>query len=72
MNKPCEYCGTSLPLGVDKDTRRVRSHHFAHCEMRPIKPIPPSPADYEMIDLLQRVEMLEKQVADLFDPCRRA
>jgi hypothetical protein len=34
-NSPCEYCGTALPLGVDKRTRRIRSAHFASCVMRP-------------------------------------
>jgi hypothetical protein len=35
MKKPCEYCGCDLPLGVDKDTRRIRSRHFASCKARP-------------------------------------
>lgn len=34
MKKPCEYCGADLPLGVDRETRRVRSHHFLNCEVR--------------------------------------
>jgi hypothetical protein len=34
-NSPCEYCGAALPFGVDKPTRRVRSHHFQNCSMRP-------------------------------------
>ena len=34
-NGPCEYCGAALPFGVDKPTRRVRSHHFQNCSMRP-------------------------------------
>jgi hypothetical protein len=34
MRKPCEYCGTDLPLGVDKRTRQQRSYHFAGCERR--------------------------------------
>jgi hypothetical protein len=36
MNKPCEYCGCDLPLGVDKKTRQHRSHHFATCKARPV------------------------------------
>lgn len=32
--KPCEYCGEDLPEGVDKNTRRIRSHHFANCKVR--------------------------------------
>ena len=36
MNKPCEYCGCDLPLGVDKKTRQQRSHHFATCKARPV------------------------------------
>lgn len=35
MNKPCEYCGTDLPEGVDSHTRRVRSYHFTRCDKRP-------------------------------------
>ena len=35
LKKPCEYCGQDLPLGVDKPTRQVRSHHFSHCTARP-------------------------------------
>jgi hypothetical protein len=35
MKKPCEYCGCDLPLGVDKDTRRIRSRHFSSCKARP-------------------------------------
>ena len=34
MKKPCEYCGCDLPLGVDKNTRRIRSKHFLSCKMR--------------------------------------
>ena len=34
-NSPCEYCGAALPFGVDKPTRRIRSHHFQNCSMRP-------------------------------------
>lgn len=32
--KPCEYCGCDLPMGVDKNTRRLRSFHFERCEVR--------------------------------------
>lgn len=39
MSKPCEYCGTDLPLGVDRGTRRVRSHHFATCPKRLVLPV---------------------------------
>ena len=35
MKKPCEYCGCDLPLGVDKNTRRIRSRHFSSCKARP-------------------------------------
>ncbi len=35
VGRPCEYCGTALPLGVDKRTRRIRTAHFASCAMRP-------------------------------------
>ena len=37
MSKPCEYCGCDLPVGVDKKTRQVRSHHFDICTARPKK-----------------------------------
>jgi hypothetical protein len=37
MSKPCEYCGYDLPVGVDKKTRQVRSHHFDICTARPKK-----------------------------------
>lgn len=37
MNKPCEYCGCDLPLGIDKRTRQIRSRHFASCAKRPSK-----------------------------------
>lgn len=44
MSKPCEYCGCDLPLGVDRRTRRIRSHHFAVCERRPNVPkVPAAP-----------------------------
>lgn len=33
--KPCEYCAADLPVGVDRKTRRMRSHHFAICPKRP-------------------------------------
>lgn len=32
---PCEYCGAPLPFGVNRETRRIRSRHFAYCEARP-------------------------------------
>ena len=41
MNKPCEYCGRDLPLGVDKKTRQQRSHHFATCKARPVPEVEP-------------------------------
>ena len=41
MNKPCEYCGCDLPLGVDKKTRQQRSHHFATCKARPVCEVEP-------------------------------
>ena len=41
MNKPCEYCGCDLPLGVDKKTRQQRSHHFATCKARPAPEVEP-------------------------------
>jgi hypothetical protein len=41
MNKPCEYCGCDLPLGVDKKTRQQRSHHFATCKARPVPEVEP-------------------------------
>jgi hypothetical protein len=41
MNKPCEYCGCDLPLGVDKKTRQQRSHHFATCKARPAPEVKP-------------------------------
>ena len=41
MNKPCEYCGCALPLGVDKRTRQQRSHHFATCKARPVPEVEP-------------------------------
>ena len=41
MNKPCEYCGCDLPLGVDKKTRQHRSHHFATCKARPVYEVEP-------------------------------
>jgi hypothetical protein len=34
VNKPCEYCGCDLPMGIDKATRRTRSFHFQRCEKR--------------------------------------
>ena len=34
MERPCDYCGTDLPHGVDLRTRRIRSFHFAYCEVR--------------------------------------
>lgn len=34
LDRPCEYCGESLPEGVDKKTRRIRSYHFAECKVR--------------------------------------
>jgi hypothetical protein len=44
MKKPCEYCGCDLPLGVDKDTRRIRSRHFSSCKARPSLEVePPAP-----------------------------
>ena len=54
MNKPCEYCGADLPVGVSKGTRRVRSFHFAQCEKRPVKSAPPPLDPEEMADLLVR------------------
>ena len=39
MSKPCEYCGCDLPVGVDKKTRQVRSHHFDICTARPKKEV---------------------------------
>ena len=39
MSKPCEYCGCDLPVGVDKKTRQVRSHHFNICTSRPKKEV---------------------------------
>lgn len=35
QRKPCEYCSADLPVGVDRTTRRRRSHHFAICPKRP-------------------------------------
>jgi hypothetical protein len=54
MNKPCEYCGCDLPMGVDKHTRRVRSFHFERCEKRPQKVVAPVLDPHEMRDLLLR------------------
>jgi hypothetical protein len=50
MNKPCEYCGCDLPLGVDKKTRQHRSHHFATCKARPVCEVEP-PAQQEPVVL---------------------
>lgn len=35
--KPCEYCGTVLPVGIDKRTRQQRSHHFSVCDKLPAR-----------------------------------
>lgn len=43
MSKPCEYCGADLPLGIDKHTRRIRSHHFASCKAHPLREPSPDP-----------------------------
>ena len=48
MNKPCEYCGCDLPIGVDKKTRQQRSHHFATCKARPVYEVEP-PAQQEPV-----------------------
>ena len=54
--KPCEYCGLDLPLGVDRNTRRVRSYHFNACASLRVKlapaPVPASVPDAR--DLLLR------------------
>jgi hypothetical protein len=34
INKPCEYCGESLPLGTSTPARRIRSRHFETCRVR--------------------------------------
>ncbi len=55
-DKPCEYCGEHLPAGIDKGTRRIRSHHFKRCEKRPAKSVPPRVDPCKMADLLLRLE----------------
>lgn len=30
----CEYCEAPLPHGLNKAQRKIRSHHFEHCEVR--------------------------------------
>jgi hypothetical protein len=56
MSKPCEYCGTDLPLGVDKRTRRIRSYHFSDCAKRPVKSVTLPVGPDAMADLLRRLE----------------
>ena len=57
--KPCEYCGCDLPLGVDKDTRRIRSRHFSSCKARPSlevespAPVPTSWMEMVAVNLLR-------------------
>lgn len=82
-NKPCEYCGTDLPLGVDLHTRRQRSAHFANCEKRPApshwcvpepEPVPlPEPAYWRVRRLDSPdywIVFLHKPVDALRDPER--
>jgi hypothetical protein len=48
-DSPCEYCGASLPKGVDKDTRRQRSAHFQqHANER--KAQQPAETEQEWLD----------------------
>lgn len=54
--KPCEYCGTDLPLGVDKGTRRMRGFHYERCSERPVKAAPVRHDPDQMVDLLLRLE----------------
>ena len=59
MKKPCEYCGCDLPLGVDKDTRRIRSRHFSSCKATPSlevespAPVPTSWMEMVTVNLLR-------------------
>ncbi len=64
-NSPCEYCGAALPFGVDKPTRRVRSHHFQNCSMRPQR---------EAVEQPRRewVSLTEEERADILFPLTAA
>jgi hypothetical protein len=53
MERPCDYCGTDLPHGVDLRTRRIRSAHFQSCaaQHRRREPInAPQSADRDALD----------------------
>jgi hypothetical protein len=58
MKKPCEYCGCDLPLGVDKNTRRIRSRHFSSCKARPSLEVE-SPALVPLTD--EQIDALRNQ-----------
>ena len=52
MERPCDYCGTDLPHGVDLRTRRIRTAHFQSCSAKPARePIKaPQSADLDALD----------------------
>lgn len=66
MNKPCEYCGVDLPLGVDLGTRRVRSRHFINCEAKAVMTHQPPPARSEFVDALRHL-LQQARLSDLPD-----
>jgi hypothetical protein len=61
-NSPCEYCGAALPFGVDKLTRRIRSHHFQNCSMRP---------QHKEVEQFRRewVSLTEEDIKSMYDNC---
>ncbi len=59
MDKPCEYCGHDLPAGIDKWTRRMRSAHFASCQVR-LKRVEEQQADDKRISAAMTAAVDEK------------
>lgn len=61
-NKPCEYCGQTLPVGVDKRTRQIRSAHFASCAKKPVYQRPVVQTTYNEDEIAQAC--MEAEISD--------